>query len=438
MDEKRFESKYPPDSRFSEVERIFSFVKAGKSAQVVGLPGVGRSQILGLLSFNKNVRIAHVGQNEEKEFHFVLINFSEIKGKPLSEVTKFIFLSLIDSLRLRDILKDSDSKKELEISSSIFKNSLASGDNLVIFNALKRNIDFLCTEKGLSIIFLFDRFEEYVGSLDEEFFINLRSLRDQAKYKFSVLFSLKTPIEEILEPEIYEPFYEFFQSNIIYLPIEDKPGLKFRIEYLEKTTGVKFPKDVVDKTIVLTGGHGKLTRACLESYEENGDLTKFYLSKNAVRSTLSEIWKSFTPQEQNYLKNKGTDTPQYLLNVRIISEGKITIPLFEEYIKSIETKEEKFVFDLQRNEITKGEFLISTGLTKMEFKFLKFLIEKEGQVLERDQIIDAVWGEQKSTAGVTDQALDQLLFRLRKKIEENPNFPKHILSVKGRGIEFRQ
>jgi len=69
-------------------------------------------------------------------------------------------------------------------------------------------------------------------------------------------------------------------------------------------------------------------------------------------------------------------------------------------------------------------------------KLLRFLIENQGKVLDKEAIINAVWKEAKTTLGVTDQALDQLIFRLRKKIEENPNNPTHIQTIKGRGFKF--
>src|SRR3989338_6366238 len=104
MEDKRIESLYPSDSWEKEIEKILSFVKKGQSVQLIGIPGVGRSDLLGLLSYNRNVRIKHLGEEEQVNYHFVLINFSEIKDQPVSEVMKFIFLSLIDSLRLRNIL----------------------------------------------------------------------------------------------------------------------------------------------------------------------------------------------------------------------------------------------------------------------------------------------------------------------------------------------
>src|SRR4030042_3644997 len=112
-----FESLYPENTRDNEIEKILVFIKEGNSCQVVSIPGVGRSNLLGLLAYNKKVRIKHLGQ-EQKNFHFVYLNFSEIHKKPLVEATKFIFLNLVDSLKERKMLS------EYDIVNKIFKDSL--------------------------------------------------------------------------------------------------------------------------------------------------------------------------------------------------------------------------------------------------------------------------------------------------------------------------
>src|SRR3989344_9134664 len=111
-----FESLYPDTSRFAEIEKVLSFIKNGNSCQIVGLPGVGRSNLLGLLSYNRAVREKHLSENQ-KWFHFVLCNFSEIRKKMIFEATKFIFLSLVDSLRERRM------SQEYEVLDKIFKES---------------------------------------------------------------------------------------------------------------------------------------------------------------------------------------------------------------------------------------------------------------------------------------------------------------------------
>ena len=97
---------------------------------------------------------------------------------------------------------------------------------------------------------------------------------------------------------------------------------------------------------------------------------------------------------------------------------------------------QQLTFDYVLNEIKKGEVIISDTLTSSEFRLLKFLLENPDRLLQRDEIIESVWQDTKSQEGVTDQALDQLIFRLRKKIEDDPNNPNHLQTVKGRGIRF--
>ncbi len=442
METEHFESLYPQNSRFEEIEKILKFIKEGNSCQVVSIPGVGRSNLLGLLSYNKKVRLIHLGENQ-KNFHFVLLNFSEIRKRPLFDANKFIFLGILDSLRERGL------KKEYEVINNYFKESIGFNDEMVLFAGLKKTIDYLCVERNLKLILLFDRFEEYIPMLTNEFFANLRVLRNRAKYYFSAVFSLNKPLEDVTEPMLFADFFEYLAEKIIYLPILDKPGLDFRISYLEKIINKKVDKKMLDEISKLTAGHGRLTILSLESaltaekklISENNQLITYLLSQRPVRSSLFSIWNSLNPSEQQYFIDNKEQQP-FLEKIFLVSGGKVTIPLFGEFIKNAIIKSQtvktglKLTVDENTNEIKLGEGVISDNLTSSEFKLLKFLISQKEKILEKEDIINAVWGNQKTTLGVTDQALDQLIFRLRKKIENNPNSPIHILTVKGRGFKF--
>ena len=71
-------------------------------------------------------------------------------------------------------------------------------------------------------------------------------------------------------------------------------------------------------------------------------------------------------------------------------------------------------------------------LTALEFNLLRFLIARRGQVVTRDQILDEAWGE----AVVAYRTIDPHIVHLRKKIEDDPVRPVHILSVRGVGYRF--
>ncbi|HKC14924.1 MAG TPA: winged helix-turn-helix domain-containing protein [Patescibacteria group bacterium] len=427
MDLSHFESLYPENTRFTELEKILSFIKEGNSCQIVSVGGVGRSNLLGLLSYNTKVRLKHLGAGQ-KNFHFVNINLSEVKNKPNSEVTKFIFLELLDSLRERKL------HKEYAEISKILKETIEFSDELVTFQGLKKTIDYLAIEKNLTVVLLFDRFEIFVSTATPDFFSNLRILRNRAKYHFSCIFSINKPLEDIFEKEFLADFYEFVATHTIYLPIIDKPGLDFRISYLQNAVGKKLPKKTIDDVVSQTGGHGKLTRICVE-LGLNG--IEDFASQKPVQGVLLEILSSLDVSEQNAL-GKGASN-SYLEEIGLSKNGKITIPLLQTFLRQNQSGNQKkgILFDPKTNQIKRGEQILSDNLTSSEFKLFKFLIENRNRILERQEIIESVWKDTKTRLGVTDQALDQLISRLRKKVEEDPNSPIHLLTIKGRGFKFQ-
>jgi adenylate cyclase len=72
-------------------------------------------------------------------------------------------------------------------------------------------------------------------------------------------------------------------------------------------------------------------------------------------------------------------------------------------------------------------------LTRGEFAILTALARRPGQVLSRDQLLDAVSGR---SADAFDRSIDNLVSRLRRKIEPDPSNPQIILSVRGVGYKL--
>lgn len=430
-----FEALYPDDARNPELSQITQFLKEGNSCQVIGMPGVGRSNLLGLLAYNQAIQQEHLGHLSQW-FHFVMVNFSEVRNKPLFEVTKLMFLELADSLREKNMLG------EYEHVSNIFKDSLSFQDELVLFQGLKKAIDYLSIEKELTIIFLFDRFETYINMLTADFFSNLRVLRNRAKYRFSVVFSLNRPLEELIEPTLLADFYEFLIGHSVYLSLEDKPGLAFRLSYMEKVNNKTLDADHVQKILSLTGGHGKLTKVCLEKCLQanltSQELTKdFLLNIPTVQGALFEIWSFLSADEQTAIVKE--EVLPFLEAIFLTKAGKPTIPLFADFSTVITQKQtnEPLIYDNATNTIKKGLQTISDNLTGAEFRLLRLLLTNRDRVVERDEIIAAVWQQTTTTSGVSDQAIDQLIFRLRKKIEPDPTSPTLLQTIKGRGVKLQ-
>ncbi len=70
-------------------------------------------------------------------------------------------------------------------------------------------------------------------------------------------------------------------------------------------------------------------------------------------------------------------------------------------------------------------------LTPLEFRLLAALVEADGRVLTRDQLLDAVYGD--GEAFVLDRTIDALVKRLREKLGDDADRPRYIATVRGVG-----
>jgi DNA-binding response OmpR family regulator len=75
------------------------------------------------------------------------------------------------------------------------------------------------------------------------------------------------------------------------------------------------------------------------------------------------------------------------------------------------------------------------SLTATEFRLLEYLMSRPGVVFSREQLLDAVWGQDRA---VTDRTVDVYVLRLRQKIEPDPANPKMIRSIRGFGYSFNE
>src|SRR5215471_1577488 len=74
-------------------------------------------------------------------------------------------------------------------------------------------------------------------------------------------------------------------------------------------------------------------------------------------------------------------------------------------------------------------------LTSTEFNLLEFFLTHPGRAYSRDQLLESVWGQQRF---VTPRTVDVHVRRLREQIEEQPEAPKYLTTVRGFGYRFEE
>ncbi len=87
--------------------------------------------------------------------------------------------------------------------------------------------------------------------------------------------------------------------------------------------------------------------------------------------------------------------------------------------------------DLENLEIKHADEIVH--LTLMEAKLLQYLIDNEGRPVSRKAILEEVWDLQEDT---DTRAIDNFIVRLRKHLEDEPNNPRIVQTVRGVGYRF--
>ena len=99
----------------------------------------------------------------------------------------------------------------------------------------------------------------------------------------------------------------------------------------------------------------------------------------------------------------------------------------------------------QRSKVQRGEIVIdpmahnvtvsgrNVDLSALEFRLLHYLASHPGMVFSRDQLLDRVWGDDRS---VTPRSVDVYVRRVREKIEPHPQEPVYVQTVHGVGYRF--
>ena len=158
----------------------------------------------------------------------------------------------------------------------------------------------------------------------------------------------------------------------------------------------------------------------------------------------------YVEQGRYYLRDLGSKNGTYVNGqpiegvVEVSDNDEIQIALCEHlrFVGADATLPLSEIFPLYRLRLDRqtrqawiGTVEISPPLSPAQFRLLEVLYEPVGQVRSRDEIVSAVWGEAEKD-GVTEQAIDALVRRLRERLTEIAPDARHVLTVRGHGFRL--
>ena len=161
------------------------------------------------------------------------------------------------------------------------------------------------------------------------------------------------------------------------------------------------------------------------------------------------------------LRRQGIDTPTLILTARNLVEDRVAglklgaddylakpfepaelLARVEALLRRVHKEKRiplaKFRFgsveaDFERSEVWKnGQPL---NLSAKEFQLLRYLVERRGKVVSREDILRDVWSYSNEASSRT---IDVHIAWLRQKIEDNTQHPQHVHTVRGKGYRFTE
>jgi len=110
-----------------------------------------------------------------------------------------------------------------------------------------------------------------------------------------------------------------------------------------------------------------------------------------------------------------------------LASGDIDIGDFESYGEHLQV-------DPSTRQVCLGRNILDPPLSPAQFVFLMRLITARGGVVTREEAVAAVWPD--AAGGVTDQALDALVYRLRERLAELDPDHTYVATVRGHGFRY--
>jgi hypothetical protein len=235
---------------------------------------------------------------------------------------------------------------------------------------------------------LFDRYDALSPEERAQASGPLRALRDAFKYQLTYIVTARRP------PDLADELAELFYANTLWLgPLSTEDACWSALEYA-KRRGQAWDELTLNRLVTISWGYPSLLRACCEAYTGGAPLDVDALRAHpAVQRRVQEFWAD-NPAAEDIRRSRLTGHP-------LLSAAQPHV--------SAESPE----------------------LTASEHRLLAWFQSHPGEVCAKDDLIHAVWPEDRVIDGLRDDSLAQLIRRLRQKIGAD-----NIQTIPGRGYRY--
>lgn len=461
MSTKRAWEAYPLAYRAQEVEMLCCWTCAGESGVLIGLPGVGKSNLLGFLCHRPDV-IAHYCASSSFAIAPVLIDLNTLPCYDLSACCRVILRALYEA-RLQLAALNSvlfDALKDL------YGQIEEKNDPFVLQNVLHRAISVF-QEHHVRLMLVFDPFDQFCYSASPVVLNNLRGLRDSFKSTISYIVGLRREPAAVRDLAEWNELSELLDTHHCWLGSMNRADARWVIEQVEAGLEWTFSETQVDHLITLTGGYPALLRtaslwlAQTSSIPDFADWKESLLAAPGVQNRLADVWQGLSSQEQAVLlalsrtltvasaqsrnKNIAQIRTRYESALLSLQQRRLCAetgsgwaffsPLFASFVADLcQVDSDCLWYDPPTNRFFRGDQELR-DLSEQDRRLLSYFLRCPPGIHTFNALIQGVWSQDDSS-GVSNQAVQQAIHHLRGQIELDPAQPRYLLTERGIGYRF--
>lgn len=425
------------------------WIGAGVNGSVIGLSGVGRSNLLGFLCHRPEVLATYL-PNPALPVLLVPVDLNNLPDPTLATFYRVLLRAFYEVLpRLPLALQP--------LATQLFLDHRATVDPFVAQSAL-RELLFHLQAHGQRVVLVMDRFDAFCRMVTPELGDTLSGLRDSFRDTLSYLVGVRQSLTYLETLDLASDLVRTLTTHTCTLGPLCPADARQLIERRTQVGGAPPEEQEIAEMLALTGGYPTLLKAICEWWlltpaRPPVEQWLFTLAAApAIRRRLDDIWSGLTQEEQQALgelalgrDQKPTDKlrHQRQSDVRraLMTRGlcrqtdagwTLFGTLFQTYVEERGAMSRGAIWlEEQTQSLYQGSTPLA-DLSPKEWAVLEFFVKHPRQRHSYTDVIISAWSDEERYHGVTNDALFQVIRGLRQKIEPYPAAPVYVVNWRGK------
>lgn len=469
---------FPPTYRSQELCTLAQWIRAGASGAVLGPRGVGRSNLLGFLCHRPDV-LGQLLDPTTLPVAFVPVDLGDLPTAELGDFYRVLLRAFYEvGHHFPDAVDDHIA--------GTYRAHRGESDAFLCQSAL-REVLYACQKEGLRVVMVVDRFDAFAPLLTPAMAQALGVLHDTFRDTLLYIVGIRQSLAYLTDLALDDDLYRLLTTHICYLGPLNEADARQQIQRRTAPATTPPTKQAIQTMLALTGGYPTLLKAVCRWWllEADGLSTNHWRERlaehPALRHRLQSIWSGLTQEEQSALtelvrdgaarprvkkrgsngagsngvrdnggqSNKSASRPaqEHAATLHaLVEKGICRYPrpgdrdsgwvlfgqLFADYVAEMGGMSRGRIWlNREADTLFHGQMPL-TDLTPKEETLLRFLLQQPHTRHTYTDLIVHAWSDEENYAGVSNEALFQVIRGLRQKIEPQPASPVYVVNWRGK------